>query len=256
MKRAIATSFIAAAIAIALPHGAPAQTAPEPSASPAAQLPEIGRVRATSAACAAMRDVVIPAFAAARRADAQFGTVREDLPRYIQLKADYKSQRTYTVKSGGMTLEAQWHKVSSESASLLHETEAIRKLLDDPRLPAQSTDPAIRVERERLAALYAAQQARASYLNELMQRESVSLAKSAVGTEDPLAFPQGQHVPIEPQARPRTASTAPPGMPLLNGFDAADRARIEEWSAAQVRAVHDTEEQAAKTFLPFAQACR
>jgi len=251
----MATSLIAAAIASVLPHGAPAQTAPEPSASPAAQLPEIGRVRATSAACAAMRDVVIPAFAAARRADAQFGTVRQDLPRYIQLKADYKSQQD-TVKSGGVTLEAQWHKVSSESASLLHETEAIRKLLDDPRLPAQSSDPAIRLERERLEALYAAQQARASYLNQLMQRESASLAKSAVGTEDPLAFPQGQHVQIDPQARPRPASTALPGMPLLNGFDAADRARIEDWSAAQVRAVHETEEQAAKTFLPFAQGCR
>lgn len=255
MKRAIATSLIAA-IAIALPCGAPAQTAPEPSASPAASaLPEIGRVRATSAACAAMRDLVIPGFAAARRADMRFDAVRQDLPRYIELKAAYTSQQD-TVKSGGVNLQSQLSKLSSESASLLQEAQTIRKLLDDPRLSAQSSDPSIRAERERLEALYAAQQARASYLNELVQRESVMLAKSNAGMEDPLGMPQGQHLPIEPQARPRPASTALPGMPVLNGFEAADRKRLEEWSAAQARAVHETEEQAAKTFLPLAQGCR
>ena len=51
-----------------------------------------------------MRDVVVPAFAAAQRADARFGTVRAGLPRYIQLKSDYNSQRA-PIKSDGNTLE-------------------------------------------------------------------------------------------------------------------------------------------------------
>ena len=44
-------------------------------------------------------------------------------------------------------------------------------------------------------------------------------------------------------------------MPLLNGFDAADRTRVNEWGAAMTSYVHSNEEQAAKTFLPLAQGC-
>jgi len=255
MIRAISAPLLAAvAIAAATPM---AGAQPETATATAPPLPEIGRTRATTAACAVMRDIVIPAFAAAKRADAQFGAVRAGLPRYIQLKSDYNSQRV-PVKSDGIMLESQYNRLSIDTASLLRDTDAIKKLLDDPRLNAASNDPTIREEREQLERILAAQQARSSALSELTLRESTYLSKHLVGWEDPAAFAQMNIAPPDVNARvkPALAMTAPPGMPLLNGFDAADRARVDEWSAAMTRIVHISEEQAAKAFLPLAQGCR
>ena len=154
-------------------------------------------------------------------------------------------------------LESQYNHLSIDSASLLRDTDTIRKLLEDPRLSANSSDPTIREEREQLERILAAQQARASALSELVLRESTYLSKHLVGWEDPAAFSQ-MNLPRDPDAPPRPLPrmTAPPGMPLLNGFDAADRARVDEWGAAMTRVVHASEEQAAKAFLPLAQGCR
>ena len=87
-----------------------------------------------------MRDILIPSFAAAQRADARFGTVRASLPRYIQLKSDYNSQRV-PVKSDGIMLESQFNRLSIDTASLLRDTEAIKKLLDDPRISGSNGLP-------------------------------------------------------------------------------------------------------------------
>ena len=254
--RAIAAPLLAAMVFAASASASRAQPEPSPPAAPASSLPEIGRTRATSLACAVMRDIVIRAFAMAQHADARFGAVRTVLPQYIQLKSDYNSQRA-PVKSDGIMLESQYNRLSIDTASLMRDTDAIRKLLEDPRLSATSTDPAIRQEREQLERLLAAQQARAKYLSELMLRESAYLSKHMVGFEDPGALVTMGIVPnVDTPPRPLPIVTAPPGMPLLNGFDAADRARVNEWGAAMTSMVHASEEQAAKTFLPLAQGCR
>ena len=257
MKRAIVCSLLAAALFAAGTPAVRAQSGPAPAASASASpdLPEIGRTRATTTACAFMRDVVVPAFAAAQRANAKFGAARTALPIYIQLKADYRSQRV-PIKSDGNMLEAQYNRLSVETASVLRETDTIRKLLDDSRMTASSSDPTVRAEREQLERVYAAQQARAAALSELMLRESTWLSLHMVGWEDPLAIAV-MTLPRNLDAPPRPAPkfTAPPGMPLLNGFDTADRARVNEWTAAMTSIVHSTEEQAAKTFLPLAQGC-
>ena len=254
MLRAIAVQVFAAAVfAVATPE---VRAQPAPTASGAPALPEIGRTRATTAACAVMRDIVIPSFSAARGADARFDAVRAGAPRYIQLKSDYNSQRV-PVKSDGIMLESAYNRLSIDTASLLRDTDALRKLLDDPRISASSSDPTVRAEREQLELVYAAQQARANALSELMQRESTYLSKHMVGWEDPAAFSQMNVSPsVDTPSRPAPAITAHPGMPLLTGFDAADRARLSEWGAALTRMVHASEEQAAKTFLPLAQGCR
>lgn len=254
MRRALATTFIAALAVASMPGALRAQTeSPPASATSPAPLPEIGRTRATSAACAAMRDVVIPAFAGSRRADMRFDAVHADLPAYIQLKSGATDQ--HVPVSGVNTLESQYAKLGADVASLLRETDGIRKLLDDPRLSPSSTDPVIKALRAQLEQLYAVQQARAAYLSQLMLRESNSLGKNMVGWENPSDFVVPA-MPRDPQRRTAPAMTPPPGMPLLNGFEAADRERLESWSASQARTVHATEEQAAKTFYPIAQSCR
>ena len=254
MKRAIASSLLAALLAAGT---AVVRAQPEPTPAPSAlpDLPEIGRTRATTTACAFMRDVVVPAFAAAQRADARFGVVRTSLPRYIQLKSDYNTQRA-PIKSDGNMLEAQYNRLSVDTASLLRDTDAIRKLLDDPRMSASSNDATVRGEREQLERVYAAQQARASALSELMLRESAYLSLHMVGWEDPAAFATMNlpKIPDHPP-RPTPKMTAPPGMPVLTGFDAEDRARVGDWGAAMTRTVRTSEEQAAKAFLPLAQGC-
>jgi hypothetical protein len=256
MMRGIAAPLLAATLFAASAPVAQAQSEGATAAPAATALPEIGRTRATSAACAVMRDIVVPAFAAARRADARFESVRANLPRYIQLKSDYNSQRVL-VKSDGIMLDSQYNRLSIDAASLLRDTDAIKKLLDDPRLSASSNDLVVREEREQLERVYAAQQARASALSELTLRESTYLSKHLVGWEDPAAFAQMNIKPdVDTPPRPLPKVTAPPGMPLLNGFDAADRVRVGEWGAAMTSIVRTNEEQAAKTFLPLAQGCR
>jgi hypothetical protein len=255
MIRAIAAPLLAATMLVVATPPAGAQPEPMTSASPASTLPEIGRTRATTSACAFMRDVVVPAFAAAQRADARFGAVRTNLPRYIQLKSDYNSQRA-PIKSDGIMLESQYSRLSIDTASILREADAIQKLLDDPRLNASSSDPNVREERDQLTRILAAQQARATALSQLVLRESTFLSSHLVGWEDPGAFAtMGIKPALDAPPRPTPKFTAPPGMPLLNGFDAADRSRVDEWSTAMTRMVHTSEEAAAKTFLPFAQGC-
>ena len=60
MKRAIASSLFAAALFAGSTPVTRAQPAPEPAASALPDLQEIGRTRATTTACAFMRDVVVP----------------------------------------------------------------------------------------------------------------------------------------------------------------------------------------------------
>ena len=162
MIRAIACLSLLAATVFAGSAFRVAWAQPDPRrAAPPSALPEIGRTRATSPACAVMRDLVIRRSPPAQRADARFGAVRTRLPQYIQLKADYNSQRA-PVKSDGIMLESQFNRLSIDTASLLRDTDAIRKLLEDPRLSATSSDPTVREEREQLERLLAAQQARAN----------------------------------------------------------------------------------------------
>ncbi|HTD37504.1 MAG TPA: hypothetical protein VK669_08310 [Candidatus Limnocylindrales bacterium] len=264
MRRAIAT-FIAA-IAVAVPCGAPAQVAPEPSA-PAAQLPEIGRVRATSSACAAMRDVVIPSYAAAMRADARFAETRKRLPQLADLLGDYYHQRA-KVKSDGVFLEAAVMRLGVDSANLLNEAATIRKLLDDPRL-RDTQDPSVQAERAALQQLYDVQQARAAALNELATRQSVELARDNVGMESGFLKTNKQIMAqVNPDRTgeelgrslpsPIPAPTINPraGMPLITGLEARDRAALDEWAAGVQSAVRQSENQASRTLLPIAQSCR
>lgn len=255
--RLIATFGAALALAAALVPSVPsAQVTPGPSASPAAPttLPEIGRIRATSAACAAMRDLVIPAFAAAQRADMRFAETQKRLPSYGEIVADPSNR-------SGIVRESALHRLSMDAANLLQESQQIAKLLGDPRLASSVTDPAVVAERARLQELYAAQQTRAAILSEFTQRESMALARANVGMEGNGAF-SGRHAPAaqsidELPGTPLPATSAQPGMPLLNAeFPSLNRRQISDWGNAAAKIVRDAENDVAKTFLPLANGCR
>jgi hypothetical protein len=259
-RRLLATAGAAFALAAALVPSVPsAQVTPEPSASPAARatLPEIGRIRATSAGCAAMRDLVIPAFAAARRADMRFAETQKRLPSYGVIVADPSNR-------SGIVRESALHRLSMDAASLLQESQQIAKALGDPRLASTVTDPAVVAERARLQELYTAQQTRAAILSEFTMRESMALARANVGMEGNGAFAGRGKTGIAPAAQsvdanpaPLPATSAQPGMPLLNAeFPSLNRAQLSDWGNAAAKIVRDAENDAAKTFLPLANGCR
>jgi hypothetical protein len=261
MRAAVTAAYLAvlavAAVPCALPAQVPAPAQPSAAAS-ATPIPEIGRVRATSAACAAMRDLVIPAFAAARRSDMRFSETQQRLPKYGEIVAD-PSNRSSVVR------EAALHRLGADAANLLADAEQISKLLGDPRLSKNVADPAVALERTRLQEVYAAEQTRAALLNEFVQRESMALSRANVGMEDGGAFSGRGKTGLAPAAtnvdalpgKPLPATSAPPGLPLLNSeFGDLNKTQLSGWGNSAAKIVHDAENDAAKAFLPLAQGCR
>jgi hypothetical protein len=232
-----------------------ARAAETPPAAPASTLPEIGRTRSSSPGCAALRDLVIPSFAAALRADTRFAGTQTRLPRYAEIAADETDHNS-------VFREAELSRLSVDSAFLLQETLVMKKALEDPRLSSSSRDPQIPALRAELETLYDAQRHRAGLLSEFVLRESTSLGVQRVGMEDGGGL-DGKRRPQATSTRRQNAgpiipaTTAAPGMPVLTGLiPIADRARLAEWGNAAAVAVRDSENHAARVFLPLARECR
>jgi hypothetical protein len=225
----------------------------EPFGAPS-PLPEIGRVRSAKPACAVMRDLIIPSFAAARRADARFAQTRTKLPQYAVL-IDDPEHRTDIFRESALT------RIDSDADALLKETLIINKALGDPRISAESKDPDVMAERKALQQLYDTEKVRANLLTEFVIRQRAAIATNGIDTTDtafgsrsPLQQPQGP--PLTPPPMPDPSMTAPPGMPLMMGNDLADQQQMRQWGNDLSAAVARSENGAAKTFLPIAQGCR
>ncbi len=260
MSGARATMLFAAIALAGVPRALAAQAVPAPAASPvpaASALPEIGRVRATPAACAVLRDVTVPAIAAAQRADARFGEMQTVmLPNFASLRSDYFLQRA-PVRTDGIFLEAQFAHLSDNLTSQLQSIEAIRKLLDDPRL-ANATDPAIVAQREVLEALYAVQQDRARALFAFLERQAKTMQRNMVGFEDPEAIAK-MNMPRNPEQgwerRNPYYHFIPPDFPRLTGFVLDDKDRLNRWTTALASPVRADEAVVQTVTRAVAQGC-
>jgi hypothetical protein len=220
-----------------------------PAPVPQPTLPEIGRVRAASPACAAMRDLVIPSFAAARRADARFTQTRARLPQYIDF-ADDPEHKTDVFRESALS------RLSADATAILNETLAINKALGDPRFK-DPADPQVAAEKAQLQQLYNTQQARANQLQEFVTREQVAIAKNGINDNSAFAGRNTHVQDVSPPPAPIPNLTAPPGMPVIGGrIPMADKAVINDWSGQIAAAVRASENMAAKTFLPIAHSCR
>jgi hypothetical protein len=217
----------------------------EPFGSSTPVLPEIGRTRAARPACAAMRDLVIPSFAAARRADERFVQTRKRLPQYADLVDD-------TLHQPGIYRETAIARLDGDATALLNETLVINRALGDPRLSEKSTDPQILAVRAQLQQLYDAQQMRANLLTEFAMRERVATGTLGLGDNSGLATRQNSMA--TPTPAPRV--TAPPNMPVLLGNSLTDKRALDDWGKELSYIVRTSENRAAKTFLPIAQGCR
>ena len=127
-------------------RSAPCRRRAGPAAAPTAApetspLPEIGRVRSTAPACAALRDLIVPSFSAAQRADNRFVQTRLRLPQYAEIAADKEHHNDVFRTSALARLDA-------DATALLTETQWLDKALRDPRLK-DTTDPQVVAERTR-----------------------------------------------------------------------------------------------------------
>jgi hypothetical protein len=232
---------------------APAQAPTEVPAAVPSDLPEIGRTRATSPACAAMRDLVIPSFAAARKADARFSETQTRLPKYAEIRADAKNDRNKTHDDSFR--ESMLSRLEQDAANLLGYSAFIGKALGDPRLSADSKDPDVQAERAQLQALYEMQQARAKMLAQLAARERVTMTQTQMA-EVSMSGGRRQALPVSEDASPNPFETGAPGMPTFSGIAFADKATATNWGIGMAKAVAEAENRAAKSFLPLAQRCR
>jgi hypothetical protein len=266
MLKALASIIAAAAVAISA-AGAVAQPGAQPTANPfsigtfqpladpsrpfQSPLPDIGRTRATTRACAVMRDLIVPSFEAALRADKRYAEARKRLPNYAEVAGD-QMHRDDAVQQMVLT------RLDSDASTLLREAQVVSKALGDPRIAATVTDPQVMAERRSLQQLYEAQMTRASLLNEFVMREHVATAKR--GIDDNSAFRArnaGQSSSFVTAAPvPIAQLTAPPGMPLRSGNSMADKNSLQEWGTLMATYVRANENEAAKTFYTIAQTCR
>lgn len=260
----VAASFVAAAVvavaagALAAPVAKPTE-APfvlgtfqpvPPAGSAAAPLPNIGRTRSVSAGCAAMRDLVVPSFAAALRADKKFAETRKRLPNYAEIAAD-------PLHKDDAYRESALHQLSRDASSLLEEALVLNRALGDPRISADVKDPQVVAQRAALEKLYVAQATRANLLNEFVMREQMDASRR--GLEDNGAFNSRQSInyrPVPIPDMPKPSLTAPPNMPLRSGMAMADRNSLDDWGATLSGYVRKNENEAAKTFYPIARSCR
>lgn len=215
--------------------------------APLSSLPSIGRVRANSPGCAAMRDLVIPSFIAARRADARFAQTQTRLPQYAGLVDD-------PVHRGDVVRESALATLDQDAGELLADALILNKALGDPRLSADQTDPDVVAERTALEQLYEAEKIRANLLSEFVIRQRAATATAGIDTTSPY----GSRQPVAaatPAPQPAPVLTAPPGMPLLVGNELTDRDQARRWGADLTANVAANESRAAKTFLPIARSC-
>ncbi len=222
------------------PFGAPGSTVPP--------LPNIGRVRSATPACSAMRDLIIPSFAAARRSDATFEQTRKRLPDYAELVSD-------PLHRADIYRESALARIDGDATKLMEEAESISKALGDPRF-RNTGDADVVAEKRALEQLYEAVASRAYTLNEFVMRQRVAIAKNGIDTSTS-AFAGNSRVPqVQASAQPLPALTAPPGMPVLLGNNLSDKQVINQWSVDMSKVVRYYENQSAKTFFPIAQRCR
>jgi hypothetical protein len=242
MSGVVALVWLIVALAAANPFTLGPTPAPGPSASPGFELPEIGRVRAATPACAVMRDLIAPAYAAAVRADARFTKIRKGLPKYVDV-ADDRSDR-YGARHAMIVAE-----MDRDAIAMREEALVLNRALGDPRF-VRPTDPQVIAEKRELQQLYDNQSGRANLIFEFVTREQAAIMRSGMIPDD-TARPGAPPVPVD------QTTTAPFGMPPpLRGIELVDRNALDAWAGTIAVQVRASEHRMAAALLPISQSCR
>ena len=222
-----------------------AQSQPAPSPSPIA-LPEIGRVRAITPSCAVMRDLVIPSWQNAQKADARFTVnAAPRLPKYLQIIDEDPSN-----PARAMQISYLDQQVGLMKEDLLHIADA----LGDYRLQ-HPRDAQTALLRQKLQDLYDAQSGRANILWEFIQRQRIAMARNEIKQLNNMQTAGGGQISASPEPNPGQ-TPEPYAMPHLTGIGLQDERTMAAWGQSMTAAVRDTEENTAPTFAAVANSCR
>jgi len=233
-----------------------ADPTPQPALAPAIRstagvvpaLPEIGRVKAVSPACAIMHDLIIPAFAAVRRADDHFALASKAVPAYFGAlnDTDVGDDPTDNARFGSDSGRQLAH-VDQALSGMLREAQLVDSALKDPRFAASSDDPKIAAEQTELQNVLNAQLARASILSEFAMRQNMTQLKRGLAPVGGRARPSVQSAP-----RPPTPIV---GQPDINGLS-NDATASKDWVKTIDSVVHYREYNAANAFIDLAKDCQ
>lgn len=250
-RSSLAGLALVAALAAAFAPPAASQSV-EPSASPTT-LPDIGRVRASSTACSAVRDLIVPSVLAVRRGNARYLDVEKRLHRYVQIVDDEDFKQNSVYRQGALG------QLDVDVIALKREALEINKALGDPRLSERSaeSDRTIATLRSQLEQMYDAQATRVNLLQEYVIREHVAINKADLQQSDPFGSGSRGVAAALPTSSPLPGSTPPPfGMPEFHGLAMADTASIDDWAHGADAYARSPEREAARNFSAAADRCR
>lgn len=258
LQRAAAIACAWASIGAAAPTSAPnpftlEAASPAPAASALPLLPEIGRVRASSTLCTAIRDLVVPSIVAVREGDARYKDVAKRLHDYIKIVDDETYKQNSVYRQGALG------QLDMDTIELKKRVLEINRALGDPRVSAEAAaaDPAIAALRTQLQHLFDAQSARANLLQEYVVRERYAINKDDIPKNDPFGGSSRAPQTAPPAASPLPGSTPPPaGMPQFHGVAFADAELIDGWAHDADAYARAPEYPAARAFAGLAQRCR
>jgi hypothetical protein len=241
MNGVLALAWLIVAFASPNPFTLGPTPTPGPSAAPGFALPEIGRVRSATPACAVMRDLIAPAYAASMRADVRFAKIRKGFPKYVDV-ADDRNDR-YGARHAMIIAE-----MDRDAIAMREEALVLNRALGDPRF-VRPTDPQVIAEKRELQQLYDNQSGRANVIFEFVTREQAAIMRSGMDTGGTGAAPQA--TPFD------QATSAPFGMPPpLRGIELIDRNALDAWAGTIAVQVRDSEHRMAAALLPISQSCR
>jgi hypothetical protein len=221
------------------------------------ELPEIGRVRATTPSCAILHDLLIPSFLAAKRADDRFATISTAGPAYAGGASRDVGEENLSFESRYGSDEARQLSHMDQALSvMLRERKNIETALSDPRFAANADDPKVAEEQKQLRTLLDAQGQRASLLNEFVTRENMFAAKQDVVGGNGLGVGGRRGQALSAPA-PTRATPAPEGMPDLHKqIPENDALQMITWYRSLNLGVHAAEFTAATSFLNQAKECK
>jgi hypothetical protein len=252
----IAVSLVAAALFFAA-DPTPAPVPPMTLQNVAVpDLPEIGRVRASTPSCAILRDLLIPSVNAAKRADDRFAILSTTGPAYAGANVDRD------VSEGDLSLDPRYGSDAPRQLAhmdqalsvMIREANVIATALKDPRFATNSDDPKVAAELAQLNAVFDVQAKRANLLNEFVMRENIADVKRLSQSS---ALNTGGRRGIAPNTPAGTHHPAPSeGLPDLHGDPRNDALAMYNWYRSLNAVVHATEYTAATAFLDIAKECK
>jgi hypothetical protein len=226
------------------PSPAPVETAP----------PSIGSTKALVPACNALRAVAVPAYFTSRTADLEFRDVATNLVKYVKSLDDGSSRDPESTSAASLTRRAMYlHEMDKTVAAMDTNIDALRKALNDPRLPKDSTDPRIIEQRKQLQQLLDVQLGREQIIENFINGELATIDSVEASQISDSSSLGGLSKPKQSLVHPDPNASPPP---TFTGVAVADDKKLKDWIGGVMGVVVAHEDQVVKSFISISNDCK